>query len=287
MATFDVVDLSALEILDSRGPPDPRGHGPPRGRCRGGTSGRPLGGLNGYPGGGRGSDGDPARFQGAGVTSARGRPRQRRDQRSPSPAGNGRAAGRTRPVPDRARRHGHQRSSRRQCHRRGVHGGGPGHGRRRQAPTVSVARSRRYRTPGLPVPHFNVINGGAHAQNPLEFQEFMLAPLGTPTFAEALRAGAEVYQTLRALFSTVGATPPASATKGASPQTSPPPKRCSSCWSKPSRRPATAWPGVHRPGPGRIGVPPARRPLPRSRRPADQRRDGRPARRRHRAFQIP
>jgi enolase len=52
----------------------------------------------------------------------------------------------------------------------------------------------------LPVPHFNVVNGGAHAQNDLELQEFMLAPIGLPTFAEALRAGAEVYQALRGLL---------------------------------------------------------------------------------------
>ncbi|HUC16002.1 MAG TPA: phosphopyruvate hydratase, partial [Acidimicrobiales bacterium] len=52
----------------------------------------------------------------------------------------------------------------------------------------------------LPVPSFNVINGGAHAQNELEFQEFMLSPLGAPSFAEALRAGAEVYQTLKSLL---------------------------------------------------------------------------------------
>jgi len=52
----------------------------------------------------------------------------------------------------------------------------------------------------LPVPHFNVINGGAHAQNELEFQEFMLAPLGADNFAEALRAGAEAYQALKGLL---------------------------------------------------------------------------------------
>jgi enolase len=52
----------------------------------------------------------------------------------------------------------------------------------------------------MPVPHFNVINGGAHAQNPLEFQEFMIAPLGAANFAEALRIGAECYQTLRGLL---------------------------------------------------------------------------------------
>lgn len=52
----------------------------------------------------------------------------------------------------------------------------------------------------LPVPHFNVVNGGAHAQNPLAFQEFMLAPVGAPDVRSALRAGAEVYGRLRALL---------------------------------------------------------------------------------------
>ena len=42
-------------------------------------------------------------------------------------------------------------------------------------------------TPSLPVPHFNVINGGAHAPNHLDFQEFMIAPLGAPSMAEAVR----------------------------------------------------------------------------------------------------
>jgi len=50
----------------------------------------------------------------------------------------------------------------------------------------------------LPVPLMNVLNGGAHADNRLDFQEFMIVPLGLPTFAEALRAGAEVFHALRA-----------------------------------------------------------------------------------------
>jgi enolase len=49
----------------------------------------------------------------------------------------------------------------------------------------------------MPVPHFNVINGGVHASNELDFQEFMLAPLGAPSEAEAVRAGAEVYASLK------------------------------------------------------------------------------------------
>jgi enolase len=52
-------------------------------------------------------------------------------------------------------------------------------------------------SPCLPVPHFNVLNGGVHAPNQLDFQEFMIAPLGAPTMAEAVRAGAEVYAALR------------------------------------------------------------------------------------------
>ena len=52
----------------------------------------------------------------------------------------------------------------------------------------------------LPVPLMNVINGGAHADNTLDIQEFMLVPVGAPTFAEALRAGAEVFATLKKIL---------------------------------------------------------------------------------------
>jgi enolase len=51
----------------------------------------------------------------------------------------------------------------------------------------------------LPVPHFNMINGGAHAANRLHFQEFMVAPTGAPSMAEAIRCGAEVYVALKDL----------------------------------------------------------------------------------------
>ncbi|MEV0845947.1 phosphopyruvate hydratase [Streptomyces sp. NPDC049954] len=49
----------------------------------------------------------------------------------------------------------------------------------------------------LPLPMMNIVNGGAHADNPLDFQEFMIAPVGAPTFAEAVRAGSEIFHTLR------------------------------------------------------------------------------------------
>ncbi len=56
----------------------------------------------------------------------------------------------------------------------------------------------------LPVPFMNVINGGAHADNSLDIQEFMLVPAGAPTFREALRYGAEVFQTLKKILKDAG-----------------------------------------------------------------------------------
>ncbi|MGB8368595.1 MAG: phosphopyruvate hydratase [Limisphaerales bacterium] len=52
----------------------------------------------------------------------------------------------------------------------------------------------------LPAPQMNVLNGGAHATNNVDFQEFMLFPIGAPTFAEALRYGAETFHTLKKLL---------------------------------------------------------------------------------------
>ena len=56
----------------------------------------------------------------------------------------------------------------------------------------------------LPVPLMNVINGGAHASNNMDFQEFMLVPHGAASFSEALRMGAEVFHTLKGLLSSQG-----------------------------------------------------------------------------------
>ena len=49
----------------------------------------------------------------------------------------------------------------------------------------------------LPVPMMNIVNGGAHADNPIDFQEFMILPIGAPTLTEAVRWGAEVFQVLK------------------------------------------------------------------------------------------
>ena len=56
----------------------------------------------------------------------------------------------------------------------------------------------------LPVPMMNIINGGEHADNGIDFQEFMIAPVGAPTFKEALRCGAEVYHALKGVLSKQG-----------------------------------------------------------------------------------
>jgi enolase len=56
----------------------------------------------------------------------------------------------------------------------------------------------------LPVPMMNIINGGVHADNPIDFQEFMILPVGAPTVREAIRWGAEVFHTLKAALKKAG-----------------------------------------------------------------------------------
>jgi enolase len=56
----------------------------------------------------------------------------------------------------------------------------------------------------LPVPMMNIINGGVHADNPIDFQEFMIMPVGAPSLAEAVRMGSEVFHTLRRALKDAG-----------------------------------------------------------------------------------
>jgi enolase len=56
----------------------------------------------------------------------------------------------------------------------------------------------------LPVPMMNILNGGSHADNSIDFQEFMIMPAGAPTFSEALRMGAEVFHNLKAVLKKSG-----------------------------------------------------------------------------------
>ncbi|MEG2981150.1 MAG: phosphopyruvate hydratase, partial [Stenotrophomonas sp.] len=55
-------------------------------------------------------------------------------------------------------------------------------------------------TPSLPVPMMNIINGGAHADNNVDFQEFMVLPVGFTSFSEALRAGTEIFHSLKSVL---------------------------------------------------------------------------------------
>ncbi len=79
----------------------------------------------------------------------------------------------------------------------------------------AVANSRKtplYRSLGgararlLPIPLMNIMNGGAHADNTLDIQEFMIMPIGAPTFSEALRMGAEVFAALKRILKAKGQT---------------------------------------------------------------------------------
>src|SRR6202008_4954242 len=56
----------------------------------------------------------------------------------------------------------------------------------------------------LPVPMMNIINGGVQADNPIDFQEFMILPVGASSFAEALRCGSESFHTLRGKLKKAG-----------------------------------------------------------------------------------
>jgi enolase len=193
MTTFDVTDLSALEILDSRGRPT-------LGvtvRLADGTTARagvPSGASTGSREAVELRDGDKSRYAGRGVLTA-------------AANVNSEIAGLLR---------GHSWSSLADADQAMITlDGTPDKSRLGANATVgvSMALARALAasagiplwrwlapdgvTPSLPVPHFNVLNGGVHAPNDLDFQEFMIAPLGAPSMAEAVRAGAEVYAALR------------------------------------------------------------------------------------------
>jgi enolase len=86
----------------------------------------------------------------------------------------------------------------RQRDARGVDGGGQGGGRGVRPAAVPLLR--RLGRDAMPVPMMNVINGGAHANNNLDLQEFMIIPVGAPSFREAVRYGAEVFHALKKLI---------------------------------------------------------------------------------------
>lgn len=192
--SFRIASLHALEILDSRGRPTLEVTvGLPGGPIA--TAGVPSGASTGSGEAVERRDGDPGRFSGAGVLGAVG-------------AVNGEIAAAVtgRPFADLAELDGAL-----------IDLDGTDNKARLGANAiigVSMAVARALAAdagvelnnylapvgvaPRLPVPNFNVLNGGAHAQNALDFQEFMIAPIGAANFPDAYRAGAEIYAALRA-----------------------------------------------------------------------------------------
>jgi enolase len=190
-----IVDIVAREILDSRGNPTVE--------CdvllESGVMGRaavPSGASTGSREAIELRDGDAARYLGKGVLQGR-RERQHRDLRGHHGPGR-RGAGLHRQDPDRPRRH-------REQVRLGANA--------MLAVSMAVAKAAAeesglplYRYFGgsgpmqMPVPMMNVINGGAHANNNLDLQEFMIMPVGAPSFREALRCGAEVFHALKKIL---------------------------------------------------------------------------------------
>jgi enolase len=197
VAAFDVADLSALEILDSRGRPTLA----VTVRLADGTTARagvPSGASTGSREAVERRDGDQARYDGKGVLGA--------------------VAAVNTELADLLR--GRAWTSLADADRAMIDLDGTANKSRLGSNAtvgVSMALARGLAasagvplwqwlippdvTPSLPVPHFNVLNGGVHAPNPLDFQEFMIAPVGAPSMAEAVRAGAEVYAALRRALS--------------------------------------------------------------------------------------
>ena len=193
MAGFDITELSALEILDSRGRPTLAATI----RLRDGTTARagvPSGASTGSREAVERRDGDKARYEGKGVLGA--------------------VAAVNTELADLLR--GQSWSTLGEADQAMIDLDGTANKSRLGANAiigVSMALARALAasagvplwrwlqpdgvSPSLPVPHFNVLNGGVHAPNELDFQEFMIAPLGAPSMAEAVRAGAEVYSALR------------------------------------------------------------------------------------------
>ncbi len=193
MPVFDVTELSALEILDSRGRPT---LAVTVGLADGTTAraGVPSGASTGSREAVERRDGDPARYEGKGVLGA--------------------VAAVNTEIADLLR--GRSWATLGEVDQAMIALDGTANKSRLGANAtvgVSMALARALAasaavplwqwlvpqgvTPSMPVPHFNVLNGGVHAPNPLDFQEFMVAPVGAPSIAEAVRAGAEVYSALR------------------------------------------------------------------------------------------
>lgn len=198
MGSFRIADLSALEILDSRGNPTLRVNV----ALDSGSTGRagvPSGASTGSREAVELRDGDTARYGGKGVLKAVGNVNGEiadllKAGHWDSLAAVDQAMVVADGTPNKARLGANAIVGVSMAVARALAGAGELHASLNPA---GVAMR-------LPVPHFNVLNGGAHAANALDFQEFMIAPVGAPSFPEAVRAGADVYGKLRSLLQDAG-----------------------------------------------------------------------------------
>ena len=200
MTSFDVQSLSAMEVLDSRGRPTVAVSITLRDGSTG-HSGVPSGASTGTREAVELRDGDATRFAGAGVLQAVGNVNTE--------------------IADLLR--GRSWSSLAEVDAAMVAADGTSNKARLGANAVvgtSMALARALAASSgqplhawlpsigaparLPVPNFNVLNGGMHAHNALDFQEFMISPLGAPSIAEAVRTGAQVYAALKKRLITAG-----------------------------------------------------------------------------------
>ena len=186
----EIVDIIAREILDSRGNPTVEVDV----MLEDGSLGRaavPSGASTGAHEAVEMRDGDKTRYGGKGVRKA---VDAVNGEIFDALAGMDAEDQRDRPDADRARRHAEQEPAGRQRHPRRVAWPPPRRPpRRADLPLYRYVGGVSARL--LPVPMMNIINGGAHADNPIDIQEFMILPIGAPTFAEALRMGAEIFHT--------------------------------------------------------------------------------------------
>jgi enolase len=198
MSTFRIVDLSALEILDSRGNPTLRVRLELESGVRS-VAGVPSGASTGSREAVELRDGDKDRYGGKGVLQAVANVNgeiadllEGRDWDSLAAVDDAMIAADG--TPNKARLGANAIVGVSMAVARAIAGTGELYASL-NPPGVAMR---------LPVPHLNVLNGGAHAANALDFQEFMIAPVGAPSFPEAMRAGAAVYAKLRSLLRDAG-----------------------------------------------------------------------------------
>ena len=193
-----ILDIRGREILDSRGNPTVEVDVVLEGGARG-RAAVPSGASTGEREALELRDGDAKRYLGKGVGRA---VAHINEEIRGALQGRELLAARARHRDDQARWDGDQEPPWRQRAARRLDGGAEGRRRSHRPAALRAHRAPLGDHSGylLPVPMMNIINGGAHADSNVDFQEFMVMPLGFTTFSDALRAGVEIFHALRGLL---------------------------------------------------------------------------------------